>query len=156
MESKGPWRYNWGMKTLPRIRRLALLLASFAFTLVGTRAFAGVNGVDPSNDHLWSDIKGDTYSQRAHFGKGVDSMSARLDQEIGELKAKRAGMTTDTKDWDFAMKEVDESRSLFTDRMNNVAKATTPETWEDAKQAIGEAWQRAQLAVEKMNSTRTS
>jgi hypothetical protein len=83
-------------------------------------------------------------------------MSAKLDAQISELKAKRAGLTTDTKDWDFAMKEVDDSRALLTDRMNTLGKATTPETWNDAKDKIGEAWHRSQLAVDKMNSTRTS
>jgi hypothetical protein len=40
--------------------------------------------------------------------------------------------------------------------MNTLGKATTPETWNDAKEKIGEAWHRSQLAVDKMNSTRTS
>jgi hypothetical protein len=144
------------MKTMQRIRQLAFVIGSCAFTLVGTQAIGATNGVEPTTDHFWSDIKGDTYDQRAHFAKGVDAMSARLDQQIGELKAKRAGLTTDTKDWDFAMKEVDDSRALLTDRINNLAKATTPETWEDAKEKVGEAWHRSQLAVDRMNSTRTS
>ena len=65
-------------------------------------------------------------------------------------------MTTDTKDWDFAMKEVDDSRSYLTSSMRELAKATTPETWSAAKDKVGEAWKRAQAAVDKMNATVTS
>lgn len=65
-------------------------------------------------------------------------------------------MTTDTKDWDFAMKEVEGSRVLLTGRMNELKAVATPEAWPDAKDKIGEAWKRSQLAVDNMNSTRTS
>ncbi len=89
-------------------------------------------------------------SQRA------SSASARLDRQISVLKAKRAGMTTGTKEWDFAMKEVDDSRSFLTSRMSELAQTTTPDTWAAAKDRIGEAWTRSQLAVDKMNATVTS
>lgn len=156
MESGAPAHYIIYMKTILRIGRLAFALGSCAIALAGIQAYAEVNGVDPSSDHLWTDIKGDTYSLRAHFANGTQRMAARLDEQVGELKAKRSGMTTDTKDWDFAMKEVEDSRALLADRINSLGKATTPETWEDAKEKVGEAWHRSQLAVDKMNSTRTS
>jgi hypothetical protein len=54
------------------------------------------------------------------------------------------------------MKEVDGSRVLLTGRMNELSAAATPETWADAKEKVGEAWKRSQLAVDNMNSTRTS
>jgi hypothetical protein len=144
------------MKTPVRIRHLALVLGSYAFALVGAHAFAGTDGVDTSSGHLWSQISGDTYDQRDHFSKGVDKMSAKLDEQLSELRAKRVGMKTDTDDWDFAIKEVEECRVLLADRRNMAAKATTPEVWADAKEKIHEAWHRSQLAVDKMNSARTS
>lgn len=104
----------------------------------------------------WVEIKNDTYAQREHFAAGVERLSGRLDREIGQLKAKRAEMTTDTKDWDFAMKEVDDSRSFLTSRTTELSKATTPDTWNAAKDKIGEAWKRSQVAVDKMNGTGTS
>jgi len=119
-------------------------------------AVAGVDAVQPTTDSVWSAIENDTYEQRAHFARGVDRLSAKLDNQIRELRERRAAMTTDTKDWDFAMKDVDESRVLLTGRMRDLAKATTPEAWGDAKAKVGEAWRRSQLAVDKMNSTRTS
>ena len=156
MESAAPAPYIVRMKTILRVGRLAFALGACVIALAGIRAYAEVNGVDPSSDHLWTDIKGDTYSLRAHFANGAARMAARLAEQVGDLKAKRSGMTTDTKDWDFAMKEVEDSRDLLADRINSLGKAVTPETWEDAKEKVGEAWHRSQIAVDKMNSTRTS
>lgn len=104
----------------------------------------------------WSDIKNDTYDQRAHFAVGVRRLTERLDQQIALLNAKRTSMTTDLKDWDFAMKEVVESRSFLISRTTELGKATSPEAWTDAKEKVGEAWNRAFLALDKMNSTVTS
>jgi hypothetical protein len=146
------------MKTILGFRQAALVFALGlgALALAGTRAIAGVVGAEPSTGHLWSDIKGDTYDQRDHFAAGARRLSARLDEQIQELRAKRAAMTTDTKEWDFTMKEVEESRVLLTGRIDDLAKAATPEAWVDAKDKVGEAWKRSQFAVDKMNSTRTS
>ena len=140
------------MKTSTRIIRLALCLA--ALPLAGVRA-APV-AVDPAPETLWTPIKDDTYERRAHFEAGVNQLSAKLDDQIRILRAKRTAMTTDTKDWDFVMKEVDLYRSLLTSRMTDLAKATTPEAWDDAKDRVGEAWHGSQAAVDKMNTTRTS
>jgi hypothetical protein len=87
---------------------------------------------------------------------GLAQLSARLNGEIRELNAKRAAMTTDTKDWDFAMKDVLDSRDLLTSRTTEIGKATTPEAWSDCKDKVGEAWGRSQLAVDKMHTTVTS
>jgi hypothetical protein len=105
---------------------------------------------------LWTDIQTDTYDQRAHFAAGINRLSARLDEQIRVLKAKRAGMTVDLKDWDLAFKEVEESRTYLTGMMSDLAKTTTPETWADAKEKVGDAWKRSQVAVDKMNTTITS
>jgi hypothetical protein len=105
---------------------------------------------------VWTDIETDTYDKRAHFTAGINRLSARLDDQIRVLKAKRAGMTTDLKDWDLAFQEVEESRTYLTGCMNDLAKATTPETWADAKEKVGVAWKRSQVAVDKMNGTVTS
>jgi hypothetical protein len=142
------------MNALYRFRLLGLLaLGLLSFPV--TRALA-VEGAPPASGQLWDDIKDDTYDRRAHFSAGVNRLSAKLDDQIRELRGKRANMTTDLKDWDFTMKEVDECRALLSGRMDDLAKATTPDTWADAKDKIGEAWQRSQAAVDKMNATRTS
>ncbi len=140
---------------------MAILLSLATVALADTpgpdaHSVAGVDGAQQPTDQLWSDIKGDHYDQRAHFSRGVDKMLAKLDEQIRALKAKRTAMTTDTSDWDFNMKEVDDSRVLLTGLISDLAQATTPETWTDVKEKIGDAWKRSQIAVDKMNQTRTS
>jgi malate synthase len=120
------------------------------------RVSAGIDGVEPETGHYWSPIKDYTYSQRDAFSKGVDGMLARLNQQVAQLKAKRAAMTADTDEWDFSMKEVDAARSQLISAATMLGKATTPETWADAKAKVGDAWHRAQLAVDAMNATRTT
>jgi hypothetical protein len=105
---------------------------------------------------VWTDIQADTYEQRDHFSAGINRLSAKLDDQIRVLKAKRAGMTTDLKDWDLQFKEVEESRSYLTGMMSDLEKTTTPEAWADAKEKVGEAWKRSQVAVDRMNATVTS
>jgi hypothetical protein len=144
------------MKSPFRALPISLVLTACAFLLPGSRVLASVNGVEPTSDHFWQDIKNDTYDDREHFSKGVGKMSDRLNEERRELREKRAGLKTDTGDWDSAMKEVEDSRDMLTDRMTGLAKVNTPETWEQAKEKISEAWHRAQVAVDKMNATRTS
>ncbi len=144
------------MKPLNPTSRLLLVLTAAGLLIASRSAVASVDGVDGTVGHYWSSIKADTYEQREHFASGVRRLSERLDKQIAELRAKRATLTTDVADWDLQMKEVDNSHSLLASRIADLAKTTTPEAWEDAKQKIGEAWKRSQDAVDKMNSTRTS
>jgi hypothetical protein len=134
-----------------------LLLGCLLTSLpLGSAQVVSISGSDGTSAPDWVAIKGDSYDQRSHFAAGAARLSAKLDEQINQLKAKRAGMTTDLKDWDFAMKEVDSSRALLTSRIAKLAQATTPETWTDARDKMGEAWKASQLAVDKMNTTVTS
>jgi hypothetical protein len=121
-----------------------------------SNAVAGVDAAQQPTDQLWGAIKGDTYEQRDHFARGADRLLAKLDEQIRDLRAKRATLTTDTTDWDFNMKEVDDSRVLLKGKIMEIQKANTPEVWSDGKDKIGEAWRRSQAAVDRMNTTRTS
>jgi hypothetical protein len=87
---------------------------------------------------------------------GVNRLSARLDDQIRALKAKRAGMTTDVKDWDFDMKDVEECRSLLTSRISDLKQTNTQDTYLAARDKVGEAWIAAEAAVDKMHTTVTS
>lgn len=135
------------------------LVAVCAALLAAPRApsqVLAIAGSDGTTNPAWTDIQGDTYDQRVHFTAGADRLSARLDDQIKVLKAKRAGMTQDIKDWDLAFKEVDDSRQLLTSRITEIKKVNTLEAWADCKDKVGEAWKRSQLAVDKMNATVTS
>jgi hypothetical protein len=145
--------------TLPH--RLGLALGLFAALPGGLSSIGFSQNVTSATPEVvtgakWSDIKNDTYDQRAHFAAGVVRLTARLNDEISQLNAKRAAMTTDTKDWDFAMKDVMDSRDLFVSRATEISKTTTPEEWSEAKDKVGDAWHRARQALDKMHTTVTT
>jgi hypothetical protein len=150
------------MNTALHPRRLVLALGLLAAGLAGVapqlraQATQVPSVPEETADQAWADLKDSTYDMRAQFSTGVNRLSARLDDQIRMLRAKRAGMTKDLADWDFAMKEVDDSRSDLTSRMTELSKANTPETWVAARDNIGDAWKRAEAAVDKMNTTVTS
>ena len=80
-----------------------------------------------------------------------------MDEQIVQLQVRRDAITgvIDPKAWDFAMKEMREARSYLQSMGVELTKATR-ETWDEAKDKVGEAWKRSQLAVDKMNATVTS
>jgi len=112
------------------------------------------SGVTPSN---WADIKDDTYDQRAHFTAGLKGLESGVDDQITALNAKRSALpaATDTKDWDFAMKEMGDARSALMSTGEELEKATA-DTWADAKERVSQAWLRSQAAYEKVKGSTTS
>ena len=60
-----------------------------------------------------------------------------------------------TEDWDFAVEEVENSRDFLSGRISELSHAATPEAWADAKEKIGEAWHRSQMAVDRLSLART-
>jgi len=104
----------------------------------------------------WEAISGLTYEQRAEFVAGVARMEAQLDGQIGAIKAKRATMTTDTKDWDFAMSGLTDARSYLHSMENEVAGVTTPDTWNEEKEKVHQAWLKAQDAYDKVRTSTTN
>ena len=105
----------------------------------------------------WSDIKDHTFDQRDLFFAGLKRLEARVDEQITELTAKRATMkgTTDTKEWDFAMKEMINARNNLKSTGEVLAKAD-PETWAEQKDRVGVAWVRTQDAFAKVKASTTT
>jgi hypothetical protein len=105
----------------------------------------------------WIDIEEYNYDMRAPFFAGLKQVEASVDDQIDELAARRAAMnsTTDTTDWDFAMKEMESARSYLRSTGEQLGKAT-PETWSQEKDKVGDAWQRTQEAYGKVKSSTTS
>jgi hypothetical protein len=116
---------------------------------------APVTGV-PVADARWREIKDLSYDSRAAFFAGFKRLQARLDEQISELSARRAAMKgdADTKDWDFAMKEVGNARSYLTGTGEIVAKATS-ESWAQDRERVGQAWLRAQAACARVKASTT-
>lgn len=105
----------------------------------------------------WSDIKELTFDQRDRFFAGLKRLEARVDEQIGELTAKRATMKgiTGTKEWDFAMQEMVNARSALKSIGEVLAKAGQ-ENWTEQKDRVGQAWVRTQDAFAKVKSSTTS
>lgn len=105
----------------------------------------------------WNDIKNCTYDMRATFFAGLKQLEAKVDSQIDELKTRRAAMTsaTDTKAWDFAMKEMADSRSFLKSVGEELGKASV-DTWNQQKEAVGRAWERSQAAYDKVKSSVSS
>ena len=105
----------------------------------------------------WNEIKVCTYDMRARLFAGLKQLEAKVDGQIRELVAKRATMkgTTDTKEWDFAMKEMNDARSYLQSTGEELSKATR-ENWDQAKEKTGQAWVRTQDAYAKVKASTTS
>ncbi len=105
----------------------------------------------------WADIQGFTYDMRAPFFAGLNQLEARVDREVSRLAAKRATMnnlTPETKDWDLAMKEMKDAQSYLKSMGQELSKAA-PETWNQEKDKVHQAWVRTQDDYEKVKSSTT-
>jgi hypothetical protein len=116
-----------------------------------------VQSVSDQASASWVAIKDFTFDQRADFIAGAGRLQAMLSSQIAELNAKRASMpsTVDAKDWDFAMKEMNDSQYYLKSMIDEASRAT-PETWAEEKDKVDQAWQRAQEAFDKVKVTTTS
>jgi hypothetical protein len=105
----------------------------------------------------WIDIKDCTYDMRPKFFSGLKRLEARVDEHISKLSIRRAAMksTANTQDWDFAMKEMENARTNLKSMGEELHKAP-PETWDEQKDKVGQAWVRAQEAYGKVKSSTTS
>jgi hypothetical protein len=104
----------------------------------------------------WSDIQNCTYDMRAQFFAGLNRLEARVDAQVAVLTAQRAAMksTANTKEWDFAMKEMGDARSYLKSMGEELSKAS-PETWSQEKDKVGQAWVRTQAAFDNVKSSTT-
>jgi hypothetical protein len=116
-----------------------------------------VQSVSDQASAAWVTIKDYTYDQRADFMSGAANLQGMLASEVAELNAHRASMasTAETKDWDFAMKEMTDSQSYLKSMIEEAGRAA-PDTWNQEKDKVDEAWQRAQAAFDKVKITTTT
>ena len=112
--------------------------------------------VPPFPSAQWIDIREYTYEQRASFFAGFKGVQAKVDVQIAELSAQRAAMKSDadTRDWDLAMQEMNNSRLALRIAGEDLLQAT-PQQWNPLKEKVGLAWQRTQDAYAKVNQSTT-
>jgi hypothetical protein len=143
--------------------RLARLAALAAVLWAGASVPAAEPAPSPASESdepavaLWTAIKDCSFDQKAAFFAGFARLEARLDEQIAELVARRATLKSiaNTKDWDFAMKELGNARSYLKGTGEVLAKAL-PDTWAQEREKVGQAWQRAQAACAKVKASTTS
>ncbi|MEO7415052.1 MAG: hypothetical protein ABIZ81_17055 [Opitutaceae bacterium] len=104
----------------------------------------------------WQNIQYHSYEKRQEFTAVFARMVAKLDGDIVALNEKRATMKNDARDWDFAMKELNNARANVQSKVTDLSKANTAEIWTDARDKLGVAWDRAQSAVEAVRKSTTS
>lgn len=106
----------------------------------------------------WTDFKDISYEMRESLFAGLDRLQARVDGQIIELTAKRAAMdqnNTSTQQWDFAMKEMADSRA-YLQAMSDALTKTNREIWQQQKDRVGQAWVRTQEAYAKVKASTTN
>ena len=104
----------------------------------------------------WEGIKDFTYEKRADVAASLNRLQANVDEQVQALKAKRATVSeASAKDWDFAMKELEDARADLKYKLSELNKATA-ETWAEAKERAAEAWRRTQEAAAKVKASTTS
>ncbi|HUR59057.1 MAG TPA: hypothetical protein VM029_15185 [Opitutaceae bacterium] len=104
----------------------------------------------------WEGIKDFTYEKRTDVAASLDRLSAAVDEQVQTLKAKRASVSeSSAKDWDFAMKELEDARADLRFKLSELNKATA-ETWAEARERAAEAWRRTQEAAARVKASTTS
>ncbi len=108
------------------------------------------------NTTTWLQLKDLSYERRAEFNAGVDRLEMQVDAQIKELQAKRATISgSSVQAWDFAMKEMEDSRAFLRSAATEASKANE-ETWTDRRDKVGRAWERTQDAYDKVKASTTN
>lgn len=105
----------------------------------------------------WADLQEIPYEMRTRFFAGVAGLETRVEVQVRELVAQRAAMTglTDTREWDFAMKEMESARSYLTS-VGAAAGTAGRDIWDQEKAKVGRAWVSTQDAYGKVKSSTTT
>jgi hypothetical protein len=111
-------------------------------------------GLSPATD-TWQNIRDFSYDNRREFSAVFSRMVARLDDEIRGLNEKRATMKSDPHEWDFEMKELNNARADVQSKVTDLSRVSTPEAWNEARDRLGVAWDRAQKAVQAVRKSVT-
>jgi hypothetical protein len=111
--------------------------------------------VNPDAANSWSNMKDLPFEQRSTFIAGLNRLEGIVDTEIGSLNARRASMTTDTKDWDFAMKGLVDDQTYLKSMNDEVSKVES-ENWIQERERVEAAWQNTQDAYAKVLQSTTA
>ncbi len=105
----------------------------------------------------WADLNHKPYAMRDAFIAGLKGLEATVDQQVAELKARRAAKpaSTDLAKWDLAMKDMESARVYLKSSHAEAAQATE-QTWNQRKDQVGLAWVHTQDAYAKVLASTTN
>jgi len=112
---------------------------------------AAPNAVASTN---WSELADLSYEKRLHFYAGFPLVVSAVDKQISVLVAKRASLRTskNKSSWDLAMKEMRSSRKNLK-ATGLTINAANKQNWDEKLQLVGLAWQRTQVAEQKVRGS---
>ncbi len=153
------------MKTPTSLLLLAAAIIPAAFLQVGcskndsvaSQAEQGVKTAAASAtaavSDSWDSVKDFTYERRVEFTDGFNRMTARMDDQTRDLKA-RGGKLTDAaaKDRDDSMNSLAEARASLKASLTDLGNATA-DTWADAKEKVRQSWVKVTAAFDKATSS---
>ena len=102
---------------------------------------------------LWIDIKDIDYSRRAAFFAGLNRLEAHANAQLNEVGSQRAAMknSLDSKSLDLILEELNFAR-LRLKFASEASRAATPDTWNEQKEKVGQAWAQMQDALNLLKS----
>lgn len=104
----------------------------------------------------WDAVKDYSFEKRAEFSANLDRLAAKHDADVAESNAKVKGLPESAaKERDRANKEFAAARASLKTAISELGDATT-ESWAAARSKAVEAWQRTQIAYEKLKASATS
>lgn len=112
--------------------------------------------VQTTESDSWDLLKDYTYDRKQELQERLHPILSQIDAQIAALNARRATLQSDTTDWDQAMKEVVNARADLKYKADTLGRASTPETFTDAKAKVGDALDRTRKAVHAVRTSRTN
>jgi len=106
-----------------------------------------VDRAQAAMSNAWADVKDFSYDKKEDFVASSKAMTAKLDAEISELRAKYAGAKADASR-EAAWNDLTSARADFDQKMSALGRASA-DTWEQAKRETIAAWDRVEAAYKK-------
>ncbi len=148
------------MKTHHTSLRLVLTSGLLAAIVAGTAACSKEDRSELRSDaaqaldtaktavtDAWANVKDYSFEKKQDFVANSKALSAKLDAEISELRAKYADAKADASR-SAAMEKLTNARADFDTKMSALGQATA-DTWEQAKREAIAAWDRLQAAYQE-------
>jgi hypothetical protein len=106
-----------------------------------------IDRAQASMSNAWNDVKDFSFEKKDDFVASSKAMTAKLDADMSELRAKYAGAKADASR-EAAWNDLTSARANFDEKMSALGRASA-DTWEQAKRETIAAWDRVEAAYKK-------